>query len=417
MAKLEKPTRNDKSFGANRSSLTNFFGVVMKKNTLCALCVLIFGASCFSQVAASSQELLVQFVKGNITQKTAAVKRSGEDSSIAKNALDFVVQNATLLEGDRDLAALAVAGILSYPAAEYSSSPQNVTELFKSVFYGIDDATVRISVFDKLALFYVSKPFEETVNFVNEYLLQKIASGEPLDDTVKKSVEVLEKMGNGSSFAGLYSILQTRIWQDIHPAVTETLVAIADKSLNSIIDAINSADLTELKLLFQVYEKNNKISSTLRSEIANQMLNSAIIISGNSSLSRDLAEFQLDCAKILAENQWTRAAELGRNYFNVAKVAYEVNFLSGAQFAEAIHCVEVLASRTAVRPLAEYMDQLNKAQESGNIPDKTVVLAIINALGALGDKSAFDCLLYVTYLDYPENVTTAARNALTRLKW
>ncbi len=389
----------------------------MRKNALCALCLLLFVAYCFSQKYATSQEPLVQFVKGDIVQKTAAVKGSGEDSSLAKNALDFVVQNAALLEGDRDLAALAVAGILSYPATEYENSPENVTELFKSVFYGIDDATVRISVFDKLALFYAGKPFEGTVNFVNEYLMQKIASAAPLDGTVRKSVEVLGKMGNGSSFTGLYSILQTRIWQDVHPAVTETLVAIADKSLNNIIDAINNADLTELKLLFQIYEKNDKISSTLRSEIANQMLNSAIIISGNSSLSRDLAEFQLDCAKILAENQWTRASELGRNYFNIAKVAYEVNFLSGEQFAEVIACVEVLASKTAVRPLAEYMDQLNKAQEGGKIPDKSVVLAIINALGALGDKSAFDCILYVTYLDYPEEVTSAARNALTRLKW
>ena len=389
----------------------------MRKNALCALGALLFGASCFSQKHVSSQDSLVQFVKGDIVQKTAAVKGSGEDSSLAKNALDFVAQNAALLEGDRDLAALAVAGILSYPTAEYENSPEDVTELFKSVFYGIDDATVRISVFDKLALFYAVKPFEGAVDFVNEYLMQKIASAAPLDGTVRKSVEVLGKMGNGSSFTGLYSILQTRIWQDVHPAVTETLVAIADKSLNNIVDAISNADLTELKLLFQIYEKNDKISLTLRSEIANQMLNSAIIISGNSSLSRDLAEFQLDCAKILAENQWTRASELGRNYFNVAKVAYEVNFLSGEQFAEAIACVETLASKTAVRPFAEYMDQVNKAQESGKNPDKTVVLAIINALGALGDKSAFDCLLYVTYLDYPEEVTSAARNALTRLKW
>ena len=61
---------------------------------------------------------------------------------------------------------------------------------------------------------------------------------------------------------------------------------------------------------------------------------------------------------------------------------------------------------------------MNKAQEAGNSPDKAVVLAVINALANLGDKSSFDCLLYVTYVkDYPEEVAVAARNALTRLKW
>jgi hypothetical protein len=46
-----------------------------------------------------------------------------------------------------------------------------------------------------------------------------------------------------------------------------------------------------------------------------------------------------------------------------------------------------------------------------------VLLAVIESLGALGDKAAFDNLLYVTYLPYPETITTAARTALAGLKW
>ncbi len=87
------------------------------------------------------------------------------------------------------------------------------------------------------------------------------------------------------------------------------------------------------------------------------------------------------------------------------------------QFAAAIECVEAVSSRGAVKIFADYLAQMNKAQEEKDFPSKTVALAIINALGALGDKSAFDCLLYVTYLNYPEEITSAARNALTRLKW
>ena len=55
--------------------------------------------------------------------------------------------------------------------------------------------------------------------------------------------------------------------------------------------------------------------------------------------------------------------------------------------------------------------------KSGAVPEEAVVLSVINALGGLGDKTAFDCLLYVTYLNYPEAVVKAAKTALTKLKW
>ena len=45
------------------------------------------------------------------------------------------------------------------------------------------------------------------------------------------------------------------------------------------------------------------------------------------------------------------------------------------------------------------------------------MLALIQALGDLGDKTAFDYLLYVGYLEYPESVKKASRDALARLQW
>ena len=143
-----------------------------------------------------------------------------------------------------------------------------------------------------------------------------------------------------------------------------------------------------------------------------------MIIEGASSNSQDLALFQLELLQVLADNKWTRAGDLAKKYFTVAKTAYNGKYLNSQQWTQAISCVEALASRAAVLPFTEYLDQMNKAQEAGNSPDKTVVLAIINALAELGDKSSFDSLLYVTYVkDYPEEVAAAARNALTRLKW
>lgn len=370
----------------------------------------------FTQKTSAAQDPLVQFLKGDISEKTAAVKRAGENTSLAMTALEFVVENSAILKDDRDLAGLAVAATLSLPEAEYMRAQKETVDILKGVFFAFDDDTVRVSVFDKLAAFYVKKNFEPCVEFINEFLSNATSSGTPAGESERKAVETLGRIGNGSSFTPLYSVLRLGIWPEIRPLAEQSLAKIADKSLNEILKEIESADFDSLTVLFKIYQKN-EISPSLRSELAENALARSMILLETSQNSRDLAGFQLECANVLAENKWTRAAELGEQYFVAAKSAFEKGFLNEGQFANAIGCVEIVSSRKAVKLFSDYMTQMNRAQEEKEFPSKTVALAIIDALGSLGDKSAFDCLLYVTYLDYPEEVTSAARNALTRLKW
>lgn len=388
----------------------------MKKILFCATFIASAFALAFSQKSSAAQDPLVQFLKGDISEKTAAVKRAGENSSLAMTALEFVVENSEILKDDRDLAGLAVAATLSLPEMEYERAQKETIDILKGVFFAFDDDNVRVSVFDKMAAFYVKKNFEPCVEFINEFLSNATSSGTAAGESERKAVETLGRIGNGSSFTPLYSVLRLGIWPEVRPLAEASLAKIADKSLNEILEEIEGADLDSLKTLFKIYQKN-EISSSLRSEFAENTLERSMIIMGNSQNSRDLASFQLECAKVLAENQWTRAAELGEKYFGAAKTAFERGFLDESQFASAIKCVESISSRKSVKIFTDYMTQMNRAQEEKEFPSKTVALAIIDALGSLGDKSAFDCLLYVTYLDYPEEVTSAARNALTRLKW
>ncbi len=384
--------------------------------------IFVFAATLFAAAQGFSQsdplvKEEIKFAKGNITDKIAAVKSSG-NSALAKKAVDFVVDNAILLEGDRDLAGLAVAGILSYPVEEYQKNPVMVFQDFSDVFYGVDDINVRVSVLDKIAVLHEKKENSDWTAFVNGYLSQKVAAGGAADETVKKSIETLSSIGNGSSFGILHSILRQPIWSELDGDVSKALANICDKSLNEIFEAVEKADFVELKLLSKIFVKNQSISAALRSEIAEKTLNRAMILAGNSSHSQDLAVFQLEMAQVLAENKWTRAGDLAKSYFNMAKLDYNGKYLSAEQLTKSISCVATLSSRAAVQPFTEYLDLMNKAQEAGNAPDKTVVLAVINALAELGDKSSFDSLLYVTYVqNYPEEVAAAARNALTRLKW
>ncbi len=70
----------------------------------------------------------------------------------------------------------------------------------------------------------------------------------------------------------------------------------------------------------------------------------------------------------------------------------------------------------AVR-LTQYLVLLNSYMESGKGYDEQVMGALIESLGQLEDKVAFDDLVYTQYLGYSSSIRTAARAALDRLRW
>ena len=59
---------------------------------------------------------------------------------------------------------------------------------------------------------------------------------------------------------------------------------------------------------------------------------------------------------------------------------------------------------------------VSQTEKTGEYDEETV-LALINSLGELADKAAFDNLLYIGFLNYPDKIQAAAREALNRLKW
>ena len=141
------------------------------------------------------------------------------------------------------------------------------------------------------------------------------------------------------------------------------------------------------------------------------------ITMGDVTGSTRVIELQLSSLEVIANAQWTRASKLVVRFFAVARTEYERGIMDEMQFVGAITHVAALSSPDIVSTLTSYLSDLNGKAAENSFPAKPVVLAVISALGDLGDKAAFDTLLYVTYLSYPEEVVRAAREALARLKW
>ena len=105
------------------------------------------------------------------------------------------------------------------------------------------------------------------------------------------------------------------------------------------------------------------------------------------------------------------------HFFAAAKNEYKQGILNDDQFSTVIEAIIIIAPLEAVNPLIDLLGEYNNDVENNRKVSANVVIAVINTLGALGDKTAFDILLSVTYLSYPEKVLSAAQTALAGLKW
>lgn len=365
-------------------------------------------------------ELKIKFVKGNIQDKISTIKEADKVNSakLSSFAIDFVLDNMNLLNNDRDLAGLAIAAVLAFPESDYLASSMEWISKFESIYYNFSDENVKIAILDKIAALSNVKVEEKSITFINNYLNEANKDKVKSSEVEKKAIQIISKIGNQSSFEILYNIYQNSNWSDINNDVKNALILLAAKSADKIDSLIQNADFSKLQQIYSIFLENPQNTVNLNPEIAEKLLTaSMIIIRDSSKISKEISDFQLNNAKILYDFKWTRSSELMVSYFEVAKTEYAANFLTDSDFSNVIKYVERLASKNSVNIFVAYLEDLHRQMSLGTLSSETVVSALIQALGSLGDKSAFDCLLYTTYLGYSENIIAQARSALSSLKW
>ena len=347
------------------------------------------------------------FIRGNIADKTSAVlKASGADKpELSLAAIDFAVTYKSVLGDDKDLSALAVAGILSLPS-DYvekadSEKKAKISEYFMEIYNLYTDDTVKIAVLDRLSKLNISNA--ELSAMLNDYIKSSAALSKTA--LTKSVIITLGAIGNKESFTD---------------ELNNALTLLAEKSLPELIAKIQSGNIQECRKIFDLTLKNDKNSQIYKAEIAENILSRAIYIAENSnSVDKTLVDLQLDSFNVLVERKWTRGANTAMTFFEIAKKEYATKILDGEGFISVVKGMADVAPIQSAAVLSAYLQKLSQDMEKAkNVSTEPVVLAIINTLGAIGDKSAFDPLLAViNNYNYSETVVAAARNALAKLKW
>lgn len=385
------------------------------------LSLIIFITTVFSVNAQTSK---IKFIKGNIADKTSAVREANgsEAEWISSQAVAFCLENKSVLGNDRELEGLAVAAVLSYSPElvkkQSEAQKQTLTDNFISLFTEFNkSSTVQIAVISKIIALKDSLPSASFTALLNSYL--KTTDVKSADSGVfKAAIGALEAIGNSESFKLLYGYLNNNAYSNYKKEIEKTTIALIPNAMDEVIGLIKGADMNKISSIYELVQKNSQISKKNLCEISENVLTESILlIDSSSGISPESLNLQLTALTILSENSWTRASASALSYFDLSKKLYEKKNMNEEQFTTVITSLRNIAPLDAVAPLISYLEELNDRTEKGSPVASEIILAVINTLGAIGDKAAFDSLLAVTYLTYEESVLTAAREALSGLRW
>jgi HEAT repeat protein len=398
-------------------------------NPLRSLPALFFALRLFfpSGPAGAQEPILVSyernFVRANLAAKADILRDAATDEqsgefigTLCEFALAFVLDNAELLREDPDM--IALAGIAVRGAGNANHIPA-VGTLWK-VFQVYRDSHSRVEVLGALAK--LGRDNSQVVENLNQYLANQnslFRSGMAPDyPTLTACIRTLGSLGDGSSFPVLFSTMTAGYAQNISGAILTALESIEGNYKQYLIDVIKNNPPEEKQAAFRLGTHNEKFTETERGELAETALGVTMeASSGNPETLAILSSLRYEAVLVITRLQWTRATPLAIRHFYRVQTDFGNGATTMDRFLEGINCLGAMGNSEAAQVLALQLGFFNSRTEQNGNYDEAVIMALVDALGKIGDKVAFDYLLYIGYLSYPESVQAAAKEALNQLKW
>ena len=359
--------------------------------------------------------------KVGILADAATDERAGEFiADLYDFALRFARDNSGYLRDDPEMIALVGAAARGAGAAGSTASLNTLWELF-NVYR---DSYSRVEILGSLGR--LGKGSRPVIRNLNQYLddqnsaYKRANPGQSYGGIVDYAVlsaciAALGALGDDSSFPYLFSTMTAGYPQNVAQETLKALESIHGNYSDYLLDVIRRNPYPEKAAAFRIGAYNERLSASDRGKIAL----AALEVSLGSSSGYGPAESSLryDAVTVLTRLKWSPAAAAAiRNFYQV-RSDYEMGTASKERLIEAVALLGAMGSAEAAQALALQLGYLNSQTEHSGEYDEALILAIVNSLGELGDKAAFDYLLYISYLNYPDRIQAAAREALNRLRW
>jgi hypothetical protein len=257
------------------------------------------------------------------------------------------------------------------------------------------------------------------INKVNNYLVETTAlytSGGSVNYTlVSACISAVMELKDRSSYNVLFSVLRAGYPEVIASEAYGALNYIHGNLRQFLSGIIMNNPPADKYAAFKAGINSEILNISDRGYLAEIALDQALAAVNEDNA--DLANMRYSAVLALTNLRWTRANPLAiRHYYRVF-TDFLQDTVTKDRLIEAIACLGAVGNSDAALVLGLQLGLINARVESSGSYDAEITLAIVQALGQIGDNAAFDHLLYASNLSYTENIMTAAREAISRLKW
>lgn len=394
---------------------------MIMKNSFRILTVILIFLSVNFNLSAQNQVSVYQmlFTKGNIAQKIQAVDFAGKDNNYVflSDCLDFCIQSNSLIGPDADIDNLTINVLKNFNNSASLMELNDVKLVCKKIqscFNNFSSDHVKIACLNRFAVF--NNP--ENVKFVNDYVSDKALNNQPMTSVILSAVNLMGKIGNNESFSILFAADIANVWPKYSSYIQSAYSTLAVNASADLINLFTKAPVEQKLMVLNLIKNSSEIPEFVKGQLAQKSLSMSIInIDEEQDISPAQNKLMSESVNLLAQTNWSMSSEVVADYFPLAQSLYQKEQISAEDFISIIQSCTQIASQNMVLPLIKYLNFLNRSTQENKPVNTQVVLSVINSLGGLGDKQAFDELLFVTYLDYTQEVLEAAKSALDNLKW
>ncbi len=358
------------------------------------------------------------FLRAGLSTKLELLEGAAEIPSVNMtplycDALYFAISGFYVLGEDRQLVDIACSAINSAAEGQDSSILAPIYEIFP-LFSNTGLKTSCINAVAKL-----SGSDGEGFEFLKDWFasaLEDCENGNFVNPRVMVSaLEAFAVMGESSVFPLVFKAAVSNLDTSVVTAAGKTINSLNEGYTDNILAIVAEKDPEKTGAAFSFAVSNENLPEPDLGTIAENVFDTMLEV--GSEGNPDALPVLESSMEVLTRLKWFNASPSVLRYFYAVQSEYNAENIGAERLIPVINCLGAMGTSEAAQALSIFLGLLNSETEQKKTCNENLMLSIINALGDLGDKTAFDYLLYVGYLDYPESVKQASRDALARLKW
>ena len=384
--------------------------------------ILVFIFCRFSVFAIDQDELLnlrKDFISAGIDAK-AVILRSlsqSDDRSlipIYQDAVEYVKNSYAILQNDEKLLNIGIIAVTKLGELNDLKASGSIRYLFSTV----ENEDFQIACLKSISkLVQKDSAFTDYLNSLYETGLSDLISGKAFNvNLLRVYAETLGNFADPSSFDVLIKTLFYPVNDSLKNTVKTALNNISFNYFDEIFAKTLQKNIQYIWTLYLLAKENKRIEGTELGRISELVFDYGLknLQDVNFESAENLIEETLP---VLSALKWSKASSQVNKFFYYVQGLRKTNRRGDELLIKIIDCMGNLGTIECSQNLSIFLGVLNSETEKTKQYSEPLVLSVITALRKLGDKTAFDYLLYVEYLNYSETVKQASRNAIEELKW